>query len=669
MSVKSGNQSLKDIFGSNFYRIPDYQRGYAWGKEQLEDFWEDLINSEEHKHYTGVLSLEKVSCEEKEKWQRDIMQDDVDVYYVVDGQQRLTTSIILIKVILDFVEEIEKRNKKENEGFEMWFAGEKLDELKKKYISKNTQRGTAYFFGYTCDNPSYEFLKTKIFNNESSLNKDEKSIYTQNLENAKIFFKNKLKEDRTQEKLEQIFKILTQNFIFNVYVIDNDFDVYVAFETMNNRGKPLSSLELLKNRLIYLSTKEENEQGKALRDIINDCWKAIYNYLGKNPENILKDDDFLKIHWLMYFDEYERSSANPHKEFLLKEHFILKNLLDKTITVADIENYAMNLKESIKHYYFLHNLNFPDYIKDNKIGNEIIEWLEKINRLKFGAFEPLLVAVLQKRTKDEKFDDKEFIELLKHIEKFIFLMFSVSYKQANYKAQDIYKTTFQYFTNKKTLQEVSNFVYETYNSDVELESLKNKIESYFRQQKKGYFEWKGLRYFLFEYEEYLRKKYKNNAKKIEWSNFTQIKKDCETIEHILPQNIKGVKEWEQIIDQTEGIKRKQGKNREHNINQLTNSLGNLVPLSQHKNSKIQNKPYSEKIKEFERGSYAEIEVSQIKKWDKKAIEKRSEKLLDFLFERWEINQIIDFWSNEQYGYQDWAKEQKNIKKELIFPIK
>ena len=67
MANISGEQTLSSLFNGNFYRIPDYQRGYAWGKEQLGDFWQDLENSKGHKHYTGVLSLEKVSDEWKEK--------------------------------------------------------------------------------------------------------------------------------------------------------------------------------------------------------------------------------------------------------------------------------------------------------------------------------------------------------------------------------------------------------------------------------------------------------------------------------------------------------------------------------------------------------------------------------------------------------------------------
>lgn len=649
MSNKAGSQSLSDLFDGSFYRIPDYQRGYAWGMEQLEDFWEDLLNSTEHKHYTGVLSLEKVSDTDKQKWITDKVPQESKAYYIVDGQQRLTTSVILLKVILDTI----------GENVE-WFADEKPQDLLKKYISKETPSGKCYFFGYTNDNPSYEFLKTRIFGDQSSSNSDEKSIYTKNLEDAKAFFSEKI----NKENAELIFKNLTQNFIFNVYEIDDEFDVYVAFETINNRGKPLSSLELLKNRLIYLATKFDKDTSQRVRECVNNCWKEIYKYLGKNIEKILKDDDFLKVHWLMYFDKYERNIANPHKEFLLKEHFILKNVLDKTINAKDIEKYALNLKESAKHYYFLHNLDFEDYKRENKINKETFKWLEKIQRLNFGAFEPLLVAILYKRENGQESDDKGFVELLKDIEKFLFLMFSVSYRQANFKMGEIYKNTFNYFKGAVNINKISEFIREIYIDSMDLGELVKKIERNFREQSEGYYGWKGLRYFLFEYEEFLREKYKNNAAKINWAEFTAYKKDSDSIEHILPQTPN--KEWESMLLRTAEIKNKRGKNRENNIYKLTHSLGNLVPLAISINSELKNKGYSEKIERFKRGSYAEIEISQNKKWDKKAIESRCEELLKFMFERWGINEILEFW--EQNDEKEWAKEQKEIQKELVFRI-
>lgn len=160
-------------------------------------------------------------------------------------------------------------------------------------------------------------------------------------------------------------------------------------------------------------------------------------------------------------------------------------------------------------------------------------------------------------------------------------------------------------------------------------------------------------------------KYKNNTAKINWAEFTAYKKDSDSIEHILPQTPN--KEWESMLLRTAEIKNKRGKNRENNIYKLTHSLGNLVPLAKPINLELKNKAYSEKIERFKHGSYAEIEISQNKKWDKKAIESRCKELLDFMFERWGINEILEFW--EQNDEKEWAKEQKDIQKGLVFRIK
>lgn len=79
----------------------------------------------------------------------------------------------------------------------------------------------------------------------------------------------------------------------------------------------------------------------------------------------------------MYFDKYERSRGEPHKEFLLKEHFILNNVVNNKISVEIIKNYAQNLKDCVEHYYFLHNLGNDEY-KKRYAGDDIIKWLEKI---------------------------------------------------------------------------------------------------------------------------------------------------------------------------------------------------------------------------------------------------------------------------------------------------
>jgi uncharacterized protein with ParB-like and HNH nuclease domain len=140
-------------------------------------------------------------------------------------------------------------------------------------------------------------------------------------------------QQENMKGLQEVYKKLTKRFLFNEYIIKDEFDVFVAFETMNNRGKKLSDLELLKNRLIYLTTlytdKELGADGrKSLRDTINSAWKEVYHQLGRNSKRPLNDDDFLKAHWIMYF-KYSRKRGNDYIKFLLDEQFTPQKVYKK----------------------------------------------------------------------------------------------------------------------------------------------------------------------------------------------------------------------------------------------------------------------------------------------------------------------------------------------------
>lgn len=108
--------SLQRIFTDRLFRIPDYQRGYAWGEKEVREFWNDLERLPIGKnHYVGVLTLEPVMEHDYKKWIDDIwliQSKSYRPYYVVDGQQRLTTSIILIASLLEIMHErnIDKLN-------------------------------------------------------------------------------------------------------------------------------------------------------------------------------------------------------------------------------------------------------------------------------------------------------------------------------------------------------------------------------------------------------------------------------------------------------------------------------------------------------------------------------------------------------------------------------
>ena len=205
-------QSLEEIFNGKLFRIPDYQRGYAWQTSQLNDFWDDLVNlSEERNHYTGLLTLNELKKDDAEKiLDEDSKGTGKTVYEVVDGQQRLTTAIILINVLLEkfrtdedkFCEELDIEDLKIIEG---------------RFIrTKRPSRGGvySYVFGYAKDDPSYNCLRYKIFGEEKdpAMGTTPDTYYTKNLEDAKKFFSERVNAPNVDAA--KIYKNLVSKFKF-----------------------------------------------------------------------------------------------------------------------------------------------------------------------------------------------------------------------------------------------------------------------------------------------------------------------------------------------------------------------------------------------------------------------------------------------------------------------
>ena len=109
-----------------------------------------------------------------------------------------------------------------------------------------------------------------------------------------IFSVELLSDDQKRDLLRRIHTAL----VFDIKYISNSVSEQAVFETMNNRGKPLSILEKLKNRLLFLTAKLPYQSGEIIKlsDNVNDAWRKVYDFLGKNPEGMLNGDDFLSAH-------------------------------------------------------------------------------------------------------------------------------------------------------------------------------------------------------------------------------------------------------------------------------------------------------------------------------------------------------------------------------------
>ena len=435
-------KSLESLFKKKIFRVPNYQRGYAWQISHLKDFWEDLINlSGNRSHYTGVLTLTEISPTEvgdskNEYWL--VKNHSYKMYHIVDGQQRLTTFVVFLQAFIDFIKQVDENADKSDKEIYIRDNRLSLEEVISYYLYKTKPTGAqyrTYKFGYTVDNLSDEYLRHGIFNEEGPGSIKE-TFYTLNLRNAKQYFCKQLKDLYAEgglNGLQDIYKKLTEKFLFNEFVIKDEkdeIDVFVAFETMNNRGKQLSDLELLKNRLIYLTTLYTDKELDAadhqnLIKTINEAWKEVYDLLGRNAENPLNDDDFLKAHWIMYF-QYSRKKGNDYIKFLLDEQFSPQKIHEKNETGIllkphDITQYVNSLKESAVHWF---NSHYPH--SATKLLAPEKNALDRLNRIGMGNFRPLVMSVL----KNEKNSEKR-TEFLVHTERFIFIVFRLSRHRSN----------------------------------------------------------------------------------------------------------------------------------------------------------------------------------------------------------------------------------------------
>ena len=85
---------IKDFFNGRFFEIPKYQRGYAWEVSNIRDLFDDIKESIESSsnHYIGTIVLSKA-------------EDDEEKFYIVDGQQRMTTISLIINSLISKLSE------------------------------------------------------------------------------------------------------------------------------------------------------------------------------------------------------------------------------------------------------------------------------------------------------------------------------------------------------------------------------------------------------------------------------------------------------------------------------------------------------------------------------------------------------------------------------------
>lgn len=364
--VDTSSMTYRQIMGNGIkYEIPKFQRDYTWESEQWDDLWQDILllnSNEELEHYMGYLVLQT---------------SDNKNFYVIDGQQRLTTlSLIILSVVKCLDDLIKNEIDKENNQ-------KRKDSLHNSYIG-------------TID------LVTLITNNKLKLNRNSDDYYRNYLVLLKElpirntntsqkhmrecfnWYYEKLKKNyKTGLDLASFIENIVDKLFFTVIKVSDQLNAFKVFETLNARGVQLSSSDLLKNYLFSIvdETKPHNNEIEELEKL----WSSIIGKLGT-----LKFEDYLRYFW-----------NSSHKTVSKKNLF--KTIKNEINSKEQTFNLLRDLLSTVDLYIGLSEPN-DDFWNEFKQAQES---LIELKMFQIKQTNSLLIAAYKNLSKDE------FLKLLK----------------------------------------------------------------------------------------------------------------------------------------------------------------------------------------------------------------------------------------------------------------
>ncbi|WP_189394851.1 DUF262 domain-containing protein, partial [Helicobacter pylori] len=589
--------NLDGVIEKGVFEIPSYQRGYAWQERQLKDFWNDLEHVSklgDKFHYMHSLTLRELENE-----------FESSAFEIIDGQQQLATSLILLGLLAKITQNKDP-----------------------KYSLINLEPILSYkYYGLS------EAFRA-ITEEEKDLEAFKTSFYAKNLIDAYAFFKEKI-SDTPVGTLEKMFDALIKKMLFSVVGLnDNRIDPFSSFETINNRGKDLSTLELFKNRLHFVAHKIcDGKKLEKLQNEINDTYTRIYYDLRHFKDDHL--EGFLK-----HFVAYYYGEKGDFKKRLLEMEFNAHQRYTDNTNFDDeyerIDDLLFYLSYSSKVWHFLHTLDEKSialiFDDNRKLEMEItpkmhdlLDKMRRLNALSDNAFLPLLLSLLTIRLVGRSGDERHYTTqelegLLEYLERFGFLIYGVAGKNTakNEWIELAFKAfrAYRYGEENIAIKDLPTLEKRLFNrqGNSALELLEENIHS--KKNTEKWSRWgKALNYLLYEYELY------HNPE-------TTLNFDSriESIEHILPQK----------PDQGYSAEEKSWAKNPH----IVHALGNLLLMAKNANSSLSNKPFEEKRKQYLKGSYSEKEVAKNASFGVAQIKERSEKLLDFLIAHYRIAELV-----------------------------
>ena len=584
--------------------IPNYQREFVWSVEDAKEFFKDLVD----------LDIEKTFFLGTFIFNQENLDSDLEI---VDGQQRITTILLLLIAIRSMVKDRNETEKVQSIQDRITLPSNPVDESRSCRLKTSGRIGKAL-----------EGISHLDWNGE--YNKETmggKRAYNK-LKKAHDFFYSELKDNFDSiEELVELFKKI-ENITYVEIIVKDKIEAISTFEKVNARGQHLAVYDLLKSFLFY----QKLEGNSDIEDVEKD-WEKIKQY-AEDTDSKLK-----KMLNSFYFSK--KGYTVPSK--------LYKKLKD--IAEPNIKKFVYELKSFSKFYSIIlsndsnFRLGIENYLlndlslKDSKIDQD--ERITKISKafyniglFKVNSVYPLIYSSLKSLSENiEKMDKEsresgkmidEWIKLIEFFEIFIFNSVFISQKTSKIAGQleSLYSKYCQEFSKdscdlnksiKKCIDDFKNIPIKTTEQDfidsISDLSYENKNDC-------------KIILYIFDKLNRLNSSYSNSFDILPAGKY---KNATNTIEHILSQSDEDAKD--ESLD--------------------THSIGNLIILYKVDNSRLGNKKPSEKVKDLkkwlENGTietkrhvkefidFYEEECKKDKKWDAELIHKRNKHLAKIMY--------------------------------------
>lgn len=508
-------RTLPEIFEGNFFCIPDYQRGYAWDEKQIDELLKDidhlLLDTSAVRHYTGTLVL-------------SLNKDQSNQYHIVDGQQRLTTLVIFLKCISLFAD----REDKESIGTKYLKRGDIGND---QFVLKLNLDTNKFFEKVILSDRNLENCPITLQSHERLLNAHD------------LIHKWLTQKTSSGVLITQILNVLEERLGFLVYSPVEDAETGIMFEVINNRGKQLSELEKVKNYLIYCSIKLS---AFSLRDDITEHWSDILQSLNKAKKTSPNEESSFLRYCLVVFFKMNKTDSQYGYD-VLKERIKIDQCLQssekKNQTITKLQDFIQFLKLSAKWYEHLYA---PNYVGLDKAIQPLIENIRAQNV--HASIMPLFLAlVLKNKGKGEMLE--RHLQLLETLNFRVYIANGMTFRKDTGQG-DLYQYASRYYYGSllnSFIAEENRVVGKTTltNDDQALEYLlvsftqnlahDGWFEASFYLDGKSSFDfygWRGLRYFLMNYESSLQPNKTINIDKILKSRSSGKTNDYLSVEHL-----------------------------------------------------------------------------------------------------------------------------------------